>query len=84
MSKVVIYTSDFCGYCGAAKRLLQDKGVQFEEINLSQNHEMREEVMRRSGRRTVPQIFIDDKAVGGFDDIRALDQAGELDALLGL
>lgn len=82
MPKIEIYTSAFCGYCSAAKRLLERKGVSYEEIRIDQLAGKREEMVQRSGRRTVPQIFIGDTHVGGFDDISALDRAGGLDPLL--
>ena len=83
MSKVIIYTRDWCGFCDAAKSLLSEKGVKFEEIDLGENPEKLKEMNEKSNRRTVPQIFIDGKSVGGFDDINALNQDGELDKLLG-
>jgi glutaredoxin 3 len=83
MPKVVIYTRDWCGYCSAALRLLQSKGVPFEEINLTGKPAEREELVEMAGgQTTVPQIFIDDKHIGGCDDLYALDGAGELDPLL--
>jgi glutaredoxin 3 len=81
--RVIVYTTPFCGYCGAAKRLLVTKGAQFTEIDVMFESERRNEMIERSGgRRTVPQIFIDGRHIGGFDDLNALDQAGELDRLL--
>lgn len=83
MPKIEMYTTSFCGYCFAAKRLLTSKGVDFVEINVGESRQRRDEMLARSsGRRTVPQIFIDGRGVGGFDDIAALDRRGELDALL--
>lgn len=83
MKPVTIYTTPFCGYCFAAKRLLTEKGVTFEEIDVSADPARRAEMVQRaSGRRTVPQIFVGGEGVGGFDDIAALDRAGRLDALL--
>ena len=85
MAKVEIYTGMMCGFCSAAKRLLEKKGVEFEETDTSSSSERRQEMMARAnGRRTVPQIFIDDKHVGGCDDLYALESAGKLDAILGL
>ena len=84
MAQVVIYTTDCCSFCARAKALLRSKGVTFEEIDLSRDPGLREEVQRRTGRRTVPQIFIDDVSVGGFEEIRQLDEDGELDRLLGI
>ena len=81
--RIVVYSSPFCGFCGAAKRLLKDKGAAFEEIDVLFAPERRDEMVERSGgRRTVPQIFIDDRHIGGFDDLSALERSGELDPLL--
>jgi len=80
---VVIYSTPFCGYCAAAKTLLSAKGVEFQEIDVFSEPQRRQEMMELTGRRTVPQIFIGDRHVGGFDDLRALDTQGELDPLLG-
>ncbi|MCK8484396.1 glutaredoxin 3 [Aliiroseovarius sp. S2029] len=83
MQPVTIYTSPLCGYCHAAKRLLNSKDVVIDEIDVMMNPEMRQEMMRRAnGRHTVPQIFIGDVHVGGFDDIAALERNGKLDPLL--
>jgi glutaredoxin 3 len=84
MAKIVMYTTQICPYCMRAKALLRSKGVDFEEIDVGRDTRLREEAMRLSGgRRTVPQIFIDDRSIGGYDELWALDQAGELDRLLG-
>lgn len=77
-----MYASPFCGYCAAAKRLLRAKGVAFTEIDVLAEPERRAEMIERSGRRTVPQIFIGTRHIGGFDDLNALEQRGELDPLL--
>lgn len=83
MQRVEIYTTPWCPYCVAAKRLLTAKGVAFEETDVSSDQAKRAEMMQRAkGRHTVPQIFIGGQAVGGSDDIHALDRAGKLDALL--
>ncbi|MGF1474734.1 MAG: glutaredoxin 3 [Geminicoccaceae bacterium] len=83
MAQVEIYTTPFCGFCARAKRLLQSKGVNFDEIDLSKQPNRRDEMIERSGgRHTVPQIFIDGRGIGGSDDLRALDSSGELDTLL--
>lgn len=83
MAKVEIYTSPFCGYCHRAKQLLQRKGVTFVEIDVMMNGAKKEEMIARaSGGRTVPQIFIDDRHVGGCDDLYALEFRGGLDPLL--
>jgi len=78
-----MYGTAFCSYCGAARMLLKRKGVEFEEINVSMDSSKREEMERQSGRRTVPQIFIGGKPIGGFDELYSLDQDGQLDRLLG-
>ncbi|HEY7163073.1 MAG TPA: glutaredoxin 3 [Candidatus Binatia bacterium] len=83
MAKVTIYTTGYCPYCIGAKALLRAKRVEFEEIDVTEDPARRSEMERLSRRRTVPQIFIDGIAIGGFDDARALDAAGELDRLLG-
>lgn len=83
MQPVELYTSPTCGYCHAAKRLLTSKGVNFSEVDVVAAPERRAEMIERAnGRRTVPQIFIGETHVGGFDDLAALEQAGKLDALL--
>ncbi|MDP3608870.1 MAG: glutaredoxin 3 [Methylophilus sp.] len=83
MPKIRMYTSAVCPYCINAERLLRSKGVDdIEKIRIDLQPELRQEMMEKTGRRTVPQIYIDDRHVGGFDDLRALDLAGELDPLL--
>lgn len=83
MSEVTIYSSPFCPYCFMAKRLLQQKGITFDEIDIMAEPGRRAEMMDRAGgRRTVPQIFIGETHVGGNDDLQALEEAGKLDALL--
>ena len=82
MVPVRVYTTRICGYCFAAKRLLSKKGVPFEEIDVSDDPTARQWLVETSGQRTVPQIFIGDRAIGGFTDLRALDLSGELDTLL--
>jgi glutaredoxin 3 len=78
-----MYATPLCPYCAAAKALLRRKGVTFQEIDVSAD-ERRDDMVRRTGRRTVPQIFVGDHHVGGYDDLRALDERGELDPLLGI
>lgn len=80
--KIEMYTTGMCPYCVRAKMLLQNKGMKWEEIRVDIDRERMAEMMQRSERRTVPQIFIDDRHVGGFDDMAAMDARGELDALL--
>ncbi|SHG62559.1 glutaredoxin 3 [Hydrocarboniphaga daqingensis] len=82
MATVRVYSTAFCPYCVMAKRLLDGKGVAYEEIRVDQDLERRDEMMQLSGRRTVPQIFVGQTHVGGFDDLSALDRAGGLDPLL--
>lgn len=82
MKKILIYTAHRCGYCVMAKKLLDSKHVTYIEINVDEQNGMREEMMQKTKRRTVPQIYIGDFHVGGFDDLNALNQAGKLDALL--
>ncbi|UTA48468.1 glutaredoxin 3 [Simiduia sp. 21SJ11W-1] len=79
---VTVYSTTICPYCVRAKQLLSQKGVAYEDINLDRNPELRSDVMRRSGRRTVPQIWVGETHVGGFDELWALDRAGKLDPLL--
>jgi glutaredoxin 3 len=82
MAQVIIYTTNWCPYCNAAKALLRSKSVEFEEIDVTDDPERRMEMERLSRRRTVPQIFIDGRPIGGYDDARMLDAIGELDKLL--
>jgi glutaredoxin 3 len=83
MPKITIYTTPWCPYCLTAKSLLKKKGVSFHEIDVSENPSERQKMTARAnGRRTVPQIFIGDRHVGGSDDIHDLDRRGALDALL--
>jgi len=84
MPKVVVYSTNVCPYCVRAKTLLLRKGVEYEELNIDQDMSLMEEMMERSQRRTVPQIFIDDFHVGGYDDMAELDAEGRLDELLGI
>jgi len=79
-----MYTRPGCWFCAAARRLLQEKGVAFEDIDIGGQPALRQEMEELSGGYTVPQIFINDRPVGGYDDINALDKRGELDSLLGV
>ena len=82
-AKVRMYTSAVCPYCQMAERLLQQKGVgDIEKIRVDLDPTQREAMMELTGRRTVPQIFVGDSHVGGYDDLSALDRAGKLDVLL--
>jgi glutaredoxin 3 len=80
--KIQIYAADWCPYCSRARRLLQSKGVPFEEIDVDARPEARAEMVARSGRHTVPQIFVDDVHIGGCDELLARDAAGTLDPLI--
>jgi glutaredoxin 3 len=80
---VVIYTTGWCNYCQRARKLLERKGVSFTDVDIESAPEKRAEMQARSGRRSVPQIFIGDTHVGGCDDLHDLESQGKLDALLG-
>jgi glutaredoxin 3 len=81
---VVMYSTGFCAYCQRARTLLERKGIAVREIKIDEDLKARDTMLQKSGgRRTVPQIFIGERHVGGFDDLAALDRAGELDKLLG-
>lgn len=82
MPTVVMYASPLCGYCRRAKALLDQKGVQYTYLNVDNDPRLWDEMVKRSQRHTVPQIFIDDFHVGGSDDLAALEQSGKLDELL--
>jgi len=82
MPKVEIYTTALCPYCSSAKALLERKGVPFEETDVTFDPEKRKDVIKRSGQRTVPQIWIGGRYVGGCDDLYALDAEGKLDPML--
>lgn len=83
MAKVEIYTTPYCPYCLRAKALLSRKGVSYTEVDVTGDHEKRQWLLEVTGQRTVPQVFIDGRSMGGYDDIAALDRAGKLDPLLG-
>lgn len=83
MPSVQVYTTEYCPYCVRAKALLKRKGVAFDEIDVTDDAVAREEMVELAGgRRTVPEIFINGQIIGGYDELKALDDAGELDALL--
>lgn len=82
MAHVLMYTTAMCPYCVMAKKLLAGKGVEVEEIRVDRDPQLRQEMMEKSGQRTVPQIWIDDFHVGGFTDLWALDKNGKLNDLL--
>lgn len=81
-AKIKIYGSEHCSYCTAARMLLKKKGVSYEDVLITRNSDWREELERLTGRRKVPQVFIDDRPIGGFDELYTLEQNGELDRLL--
>jgi glutaredoxin 3 len=80
--KVVIYTRDWCSYCWRIRRLLKRKGYAFEEISMTNDPEGRARLAQITGRSTVPQVIVEDRPIGGFDDMKALDRSGELDRLV--
>jgi GrxC family glutaredoxin len=82
MNDVVVYAKHYCPYCARAKSLLRDKGVEFKEIEVAFDPDLQSEMIATSGRRTVPQIFIDGRHIGGYDDLAALNRSGELDEIL--
>jgi len=82
MPEIIIYTGRLCPYCTMAKKLLERKGAHYTEIDIDSRPGLRQEIMEKTQRRTVPQIYIGDFHVGGFDDLNALDRAQKLDALL--
>ncbi len=85
MSRIEVYSSLWCPFCRRAKTLLDHKGVEYREIDVDRDPNLRQQMMQRAGgRRTVPQIFVDGRHIGGSDDLAALDRAGELDTLLGV
>ena len=82
MSNVVVYSSDYCGYCSRAKQLLENKGVAFEEIKVDGKPQVRAAMAQKAGRTSVPQIWIGERHIGGCDDLFALERTGKLDAML--
>jgi glutaredoxin 3 len=82
MAKVIVYTKQNCPYCVLVKNLLAARQVPFEEIRIDLDEKKRDEMIRLSNKRTVPQIFINDQAIGGYDDLAALAKSGNLDSLL--
>ena len=82
MTEILIYTANLCPYCTMAKRLLDKKGASYAEINVDSKPGLRQEMMQKTRRRTVPQIYIGDLHVGGFDDLYAMDRRNELEPLL--
>lgn len=82
-ASIDIYGTDSCAYCSAARMLLKKKGLTYNDIKVARDPEARREMERKSGRRSVPQIFIDGEPIGGFDELCALDESGVLDRLAG-
>lgn len=82
MTKIIMYTKENCSYCHRAKQLLASKKLDYQEIRVDTDSDKLEEMVRLSGRRTVPQIFINGQAIGGYDDLFALSQSDKLDKLL--
>jgi glutaredoxin 3 len=78
MTDVTLYTTRVCPYCVAAKRLLAARGIPYKEVDVSTDHDKRAWLVEATGRRTVPQIFIGEEAIGGYDELAALDQSGQL------
>jgi glutaredoxin 3 len=83
VTRVDIYTTPSCSFCVRAKRLLDARGIPFREIDVADDDDLRAEIIARTGRRTVPQIFIDGRSIGGFEELAALDTAGDLAPLVG-
>lgn len=81
--KIEIYGTEYCGYCTAARMLLKKKGLDYEDILVTNDTAARKRMVERSGRQTVPQIFINDRPIGGFDELYELEQSGDLDQILG-
>ena len=82
MAVVKVYTTQWCGYCAAARDLLRSKGIEFEDVDVDSDSALRAEMTEKSGGTTVPQIFINDAPIGGYTDMAALDKQGKLDSML--
>lgn len=82
MKQVKVYSTNYCPYCTRAKQLLKSKNIAFQEIDLTNDTELREKISNQTGHQTVPMIFIGDQFIGGFDNLNSLSQKGELDAML--
>ena len=80
--KITMYASEYCSYCMAARMLLKKKGVDYDEVLVTNDPALRDEMERRSNKTSVPQIFIADQAIGGFDELYELEESGELDRML--
>lgn len=84
MAEVVIYTTHYCPYCRAAKNLLKGKGIEFSEINVEGDPEKRFWLAQTTGQKTVPQIFINEKLIGGYQELAELERSGRLDKIIGI
>jgi glutaredoxin 3 len=84
MSKVILYSADWCPFCVRAKRLLEEKKIDFKEVNVDEHPNLRQEITAKTGNKTIPQIFINDQFIGGFSELSALNERGELDQMLGI
>ena len=84
VADIVVYSTERCSYCVMAKKLLESKGLTYREIDVSHDEALQQEMVERSGRRSVPEIFIDDDFIGGYDDLARLNATGELDRRLRL
>ena len=84
MPDIIVYSTTYCPYCVRAKQLLERKDVEYQEIMVDRDPDLMQEMMERSQRRTVPQIFIGDQSIGGYDELAHLDAKGELDSLLDM
>lgn len=82
MAAVRVYTTQYCPYCSWVKKLLQEKNIPFEEVDVSGRDDLRSEIAQKSGMQTVPQVFINDVSIGGYDRVRALSDSGELDKIV--
>jgi len=82
MNKIIIYSTLICPYCNAAKQLLNSKALKYKEIRVDLDRQQRQTMIQKSGRTSVPQIFINDQHIGGFDDLNALNRSGKLDQIL--
>lgn len=82
MSKIKVYSADYCPYCDRAKRLLESKGAAYEEIRVDLNPDEKDRIIQLTGMKTIPQIFINEEFVGGYAELKALDDSGELDKKL--
>jgi glutaredoxin 3 len=81
MARVLMYTTEWCGYCVRAKALLEERGIEYEEVHMDSDPEFRQKLLDLTGRWTVPQIFVDGKPIGGYTELWALDRSGGLEEL---